>query len=76
MPIPDRRRGGRQLAAAAVTCVLAVVTAVVPNWIEVVFGVDPDGGGGWLETAVVIASALATVVLGTVGAVRYRHSAA
>jgi hypothetical protein len=32
---------------------LAVLTAVVPDWIEVVFGVEPDAGSGALEWAIV-----------------------
>jgi len=31
-----------------------VLTLVVHDWIEVVFGVDPDGGNGLVETAIVV----------------------
>ena len=55
---------------AAVTFVLGVLTLVVPDWIEVVFGVDPDGGDGSLELWLVIVcfavtGAMSTLALGT-----------
>lgn len=40
--------------SAAALCVLALVW---PTWIEVVFGVDPDGGNGAFEWALVAVSA-------------------
>ena len=43
---------------AALTGLLAVLTALVPDWIEAVFGVDPDGGNGAVETDVVITLAV------------------
>jgi hypothetical protein len=39
------------VAALAVVVALAVVAAVVPDWIEEVFGAEPDGGSGALEWA-------------------------
>jgi hypothetical protein len=41
-----------------VTCVVAVLTMLLPRWIEVVFGVDPDGGSGAVEWAVVMSALL------------------
>jgi hypothetical protein len=41
---------------------MAVVTAVVPDWIETVFGVDPDAHSGVLEWGLTIA--FAAVALG------------
>jgi hypothetical protein len=38
---------------------LAAVTAVVPDWIEEVFGVEPDGGSGALEWTLTLALAAA-----------------
>ena len=38
---------------AGVFVFLAALTAVVPDWIEVVFRVDPDAGSGALEWALV-----------------------
>lgn len=74
MRFPSRRNGGWQLIGAAITLVAAVLTLVVPNWIEQVFGIDPDGGDGLLEVAIVAASVLATAILGSVGLVKYRRA--
>ncbi len=58
-----RRRFWVESGAAVVTGVVLVVTALWPNWIELVFGAEPDGGGGELEWMLVGAMALATVTL-------------
>lgn len=41
---------------------LAVVTLISHTWIEFVFGIDPDGGNGGLEWAVVLISAVTAAV--------------
>lgn len=33
----------------------AILTAIVPSWIETVFNIDPDGGDGALEWLIVAA---------------------
>lgn len=52
--------------SAAATTVLAVLTVVTPDWIEAVFGVDPDHGDGATEWLVLI------VLLTTAGALGLR----
>jgi hypothetical protein len=52
-----------EVIGAAVTGLAAVITAIVPDWIEEVFHVDPDAGNGSLEWLIVLALALATVTL-------------
>jgi hypothetical protein len=52
-----------EVIGAAVTGLAAVITAIVPDWIEEVFHVDPDAGNGSLEWLIVLAFALATVTL-------------
>jgi hypothetical protein len=52
-----------EVIGAAVTGFAAVITAIVPDWIEEVFHVDPDAGSGSLEWLTVLALALATVTL-------------
>jgi len=41
---------------------LAVVTLISHAWIELVLGVDPDGGNGGMEWAVVLVIAVTTAV--------------
>jgi len=54
---------------ASVTGVLAVVTIFWQDWIEALFGVDPDRGSGSAEWLVVAVLAVVTVAL-TAGAWR------
>jgi hypothetical protein len=42
-----------RLALAVSSAVLLVGTLAWPDWIEIVFRVDPDRGSGWLEWATV-----------------------
>ena len=58
-----RRRFWVESAAAITTVILAAVTLVWPEWIEAVFGVDPDGGSGAAEVAVVGVLAIITLAL-------------
>jgi hypothetical protein len=53
---------------------LLVVTAVWHDWIEVVFGVDPDGGSGLLEWAITAAATLAAVGSGASALVDWRRA--
>jgi hypothetical protein len=58
-----------RLALAVVSVVLLVGTVAWPDWIEIVFRVDPDHGSGWLEWAIV-AAAFALMVTFSVSARR------
>jgi hypothetical protein len=58
-----RLRCTLELACAFVSGILAVLTFLVHDWIEVVFGVDPDGGSGRAEVAIVAALFAASAFL-------------
>jgi hypothetical protein len=58
-------RGQRwSLVAAALCAAGAVALATLPmDWIEEVFGVEPDGGNGLLEVVPILVLAVAAFVL-------------
>ena len=49
---------------SCVTGVLALLTVVWPDWIERAFTVEPDGGSGLTEVAIVLLLALVTLAVG------------
>lgn len=52
-----------ELAMGLTSLALFVLTSLWPQWIELVFGADPDGGSGEAEWGLVAVFAAATVVL-------------
>jgi hypothetical protein len=63
-----------ETALAAVTTIVFLVTLVWREWIEAVFGVDPDGGDGSLEWAVVGALLAASVTLSVMARAEWRRA--
>ena len=59
---------------ATLTGVLLVVTMVSREWVEVVFGVDPDGGDGSLEVAVLAVLLVATVAFSVFARAEWRRT--
>ena len=53
-----------ELVFAATSLVIAGLTIMWPDWIELVFKVDPDGGNGSLEWTVVVVAAMLSLVAG------------
>jgi hypothetical protein len=53
-----------KLVLAGASAFLALLTLVVPDWIEAVLRIDPDGGNGSVEWLAVLALAAGAVVLG------------
>jgi hypothetical protein len=58
-----RRRFWLECALALVSATLTLGTVFVHDWIEVLFGIDPDAGGGQLEAAATIVATAVTVLL-------------
>ena len=51
-------------ALALLSAVLSALTFVYPDWIERVFEVDPDGGGGALEWVIALTALVAALGFG------------
>ena len=56
------RRYRIEVTCAALGTALFILTLAFPEWIEAVFGVDPDGGNGLLEIGVAIAFLLVGLI--------------
>jgi hypothetical protein len=61
------------MASAALT--LGLLTLVWRDWIEAVFGVDPDSHSGAMEWLIVVALFVVAVTLGTAAGVEWRRLA-
>lgn len=56
-----------EFALAIGLVILAVLTAAIPNWIELVFKVDPDAGSGSLEWGLVVVFSVLAAVSAVLG---------
>ena len=70
-----RRRFWAESVGAASVAVLALVTVVWPDWIEIVTDSAPDGGSGALERAIVGVLAAAAILLAAVARAEWRRAA-
>ena len=59
---------------ATMTAILFVITLVWRDWIEIVFGVDPDKSNGSLEWLIVGALLVVTLVLFTLAGFEWRRA--
>ncbi len=57
---------------SVLSLVLLVLTAAVPDWIEVVFGADPDHGNGSAELLITIGLAVLAVTSGARAVLSWR----
>ena len=65
-----------EVALAVLAAGLAILTLITREWIELLFGIDPDAGSGALEWAIVIALFIASVTLALIARwARNRHFA-
>jgi len=63
MPSGLRHRFWLESALALITGAAAVITLFWHDWIEIIFGVDPDQGNGSAEWLVVVILLIVTSVL-------------
>jgi hypothetical protein len=69
-----RRRFRIEMALTIASAVLLVLTAAVPDWIEVLTGVEPDGGDGSLERGLVALLVASTVLFGVLARIEWRRA--
>jgi hypothetical protein len=65
-----------EIALAVLTAALFAVTLVSREWIELVFGVDPDRGSGALEWGIVTILFVASVTFSALARVEWKNHAA
>lgn len=68
------RRFWVELILSVLTLGAALVTALWPDWIELVFKVDPDRGSGLLEWSIVGVLAVTAVVLSMLARAEWRRT--
>ena len=69
-----RTRFWIEAGLAVISVVLLVATLISREWIEVVFGVDPDRGSGSLEWVVVGIATLLAVVSSVIARAEWRRA--
>ena len=65
-----------EVILATVTAALLLLTLISREWIEEVFGIEPDAGSGALEWAIVIALAVATVAFSLLARAEWKRGVA
>ena len=53
-----------EICSATATGILTILTLITREWIEMIFGLDPDNGSGAVEWLIVVALAAATLNFG------------
>ena len=71
-----RSRFWAESLLALTTAILTALTLLDPEWIEAVFGVEPDAGSGALEWAIVAVSLVATLGFAALARAEWRRAAA
>jgi hypothetical protein len=71
-----RNRFWVETTLGSATTILAAITLISREWIEVLLGVDPDGGSGALEWAILAILATASLALGLMARMELRRAAA
>jgi hypothetical protein len=71
-----RGRFWAEVCAAWISLGVGVATIANTEWIEMVFGVDPDAGSGSMEWAVALTSLLTTGFLAVAARLEWKRSLA
>jgi hypothetical protein len=69
-----RGRFWLETGMAIVTGILFVITLVQRDWIETIFGIDPDNGSGALEWLIVGVLLVVTITLFTLADYEWRRA--
>lgn len=67
-----RKLAGRGLLTTGFA-ILCALTLVLPDWLEVFTGLDPDRDSGWLETVMTLGCGLAAAASGVATYVQWRR---
>jgi hypothetical protein len=69
-----RPRFWLEVALAILTAAAAIATIVWPEWIELVFGIEPDEGNGTLELGVTLTIAIVSAILAMAARTDWRRA--
>ena len=61
------------MGLSGASLILALLTLVWHDWIEIVFRIDPDGGSGALEWLIVVVLAVAGLVFAVLAQIEWRR---
>ena len=68
-----RRRFWVETGLAGAGALLLVVTVIWRDWLEIVYGVDPDGGSGAMEWLIVVIAAAGSTLFSALARVEWRR---
>lgn len=73
MSARPRRRLTIEAGLSLLSSALFIVTLLLPDWIEVAFGVDPDHGGGAVEWSIVAVFVVISMMMGLIAMHEWRR---
>jgi hypothetical protein len=68
-----RKRLWVECAASGIAFAVALATLAWPDWIEILFGIDPDVHSGTLEAAIALTAGVAAIIIGLVARAEWRR---